>query len=74
MKAMTVELAPDGIAASAVSPSSAMTDQWEGSGSSERQRRALALPAQRLATPEVARTVTFLLGPEGSVTLDGEST
>jgi 3-oxoacyl-[acyl-carrier protein] reductase len=65
-KALAVELAPHGITVSALSPSSVMTDQWEGS--SERQRRALALalPAQRLATPEeVARTVTFLLGPEG---------
>jgi 3-oxoacyl-[acyl-carrier protein] reductase len=65
-KAMAVELAPHGIAVSALSPSAVMTDQWEGT--SERQRRALALslPAQRLATSEeVARTVTFLLGPEG---------
>jgi 3-oxoacyl-[acyl-carrier protein] reductase len=66
-KALAVELAPHGITVSALSPSAVMTDQWEGS--SERQRRALALalPAQRLATPEeVARTVTFLLGPEGA--------
>ena len=66
-KAMAVELAPHGITVSALSPSAVMTDQWDGS--SERQRRALALalPAQRLATPEeVARTVTFLLGPEGA--------
>jgi 3-oxoacyl-[acyl-carrier protein] reductase len=66
-KALAVELAPYGITVSALSPSAVMTDQWEAS--SERQRRALALalPAQRLATPEeVARTVTFLLGPEGA--------
>lgn len=66
-KALAVELAPHGITVSALSPSAVMTDQWEGS--SERQRRALALalPAQRLATPEeVARTVTFLLGSEGA--------
>jgi 3-oxoacyl-[acyl-carrier protein] reductase len=66
-KALAVELAPHGITVSALSPSAVMTDQWEAS--SERQRRALALalPAQRLATPEeVARTVTFLLGPEGA--------
>jgi 3-oxoacyl-[acyl-carrier protein] reductase len=66
-KALAVELAPHGITVSALSPSAVMTDQWEGS--SERQRRALALalPAQRLATPEeIARTVTFLLGREGA--------
>lgn len=66
-KAMAVELAPYGITVSAVSPSTVMTDQWKSS--SERQLRAMALtlPAQRLATPEeVARTITFLLGPEGA--------
>ena len=66
-KAMAVELAPHGITVSALSPSAVMTDQWEGSSDRQRRALALALPAQRLATPEeVARTVAFLLGPEGA--------
>ena len=66
-KAMAVELAPHGITVSAVSPSAVMTDQWESSSERHRRALALALPAQRLATPgEVARTVMFLLGPEGA--------
>jgi 3-oxoacyl-[acyl-carrier protein] reductase len=66
-KAMAVELAPFGITVSAVSPSVVMTDQWESSSERQLRAMALALPAQRLATPEeVARTIMFLLGPEGA--------
>jgi 3-oxoacyl-[acyl-carrier protein] reductase len=66
-KALAVELAPHGITVSALSPSAVLTDQWEGSSERQRRAMALALPAQRMATPEeVARTVTFLLGPEGA--------
>jgi 3-oxoacyl-[acyl-carrier protein] reductase len=65
-KAMAVELAPHGITVSALSPSAVMTDQWDGAPERQRRAMALALPAQRLATPdEVAQTVAFLLGPEG---------
>jgi NAD(P)-dependent dehydrogenase (short-subunit alcohol dehydrogenase family) len=44
-----------------------MTDQFESSSDRHRRALALALPAQRLATPEeVAGTVMCLLGPEGA--------
>jgi NAD(P)-dependent dehydrogenase (short-subunit alcohol dehydrogenase family) len=44
-----------------------MTDQWEDASDRQRRALAMALPAQRLATvEEVARTVMFLLGPEGA--------
>jgi 3-oxoacyl-[acyl-carrier protein] reductase len=66
-KALAVELAPHGITVSALSPSAVMTEQWDTSSERQRRAMALALPAQRLATPEeVARTVTFLLGSEGA--------
>lgn len=66
-KSMAVELGPHGITVNAVSPSAVMTDQWEGASENRRRALAMSLPAQRLASPEeVAGTVMFLLGPEGS--------
>jgi NAD(P)-dependent dehydrogenase (short-subunit alcohol dehydrogenase family) len=64
---MAVELAPFGITVNAVSPSAVMTDQYAAESDTRRRAMALSVPARRLASPdEVAATVMFLLGDQGS--------
>ena len=66
-RSMAVELAPDGITVNGVSPSAVITDQWAEASDNRRRALALSVPAQRLASPEeVAATILFLLGEDGS--------
>ncbi|HEX5909680.1 MAG TPA: SDR family oxidoreductase, partial [Thermoleophilaceae bacterium] len=66
-RSMAVELAPHGITVNGVSPSAVITDQWAEASDNRRRALAMSVPAQRLASPEeVASTVLFLLGEEGS--------
>jgi 3-oxoacyl-[acyl-carrier protein] reductase len=66
-RSMAVELAPHGVTVNAVSPSAVITDQWAEASDTRRRALALSVPAQRLASPEeVAATIMFLLGEEGS--------
>ena len=66
-RSLAVELAPHGVTVNAVSPSAVITDQWAEASDSRRRALAMSVPAQRLASPEeVAATIMFLLGDEGS--------
>jgi len=66
-RSLAVELAPHGVTVNAVSPSAVITDQWAEASDSRRRALAMSVPAQRLASPEeVAATIMFLLGEEGS--------